>query len=227
MKIWIVVFSFFLFPLFLYSQNEVINGLDLLVKQVGDNNETHIVQISTGAQDFTKVEQYGSYNQTEVIQEGGTTTDKHHSVTIIQDGALNRAFVKQFDEENTAEISQKGGNNLFRLKQSGNQNILGYSGNSFIQDGNSNKLAGIDNKDGLFFNEDGYALQEDGATLDAASFQKGDNNVIGLHQGADDIGLIQQFGNGNETLLWQGGGGNYAKIQQYGSGNSVALLQTK
>lgn len=209
MKTWIISFFFLIFPIVLYSQNGEKNREDLL-KQFGDYNETRIVQILTGEgviQQIAVVEQYGDNNQSE----------------IEQNGFGNQVFIEQFNNENTFSISQYGENNLMKLKQLGNRSILGK--NTFIQLGNSNKFAGTNKTDKLIFNETEYALQEDGATLDMCSFQNGNDNYIGLNQGVDDVGMIQQFGNGNETLLWQDGGGNHAQIMQYGNGNSVRLMQ--
>ncbi len=181
-----------------------------LIKQIGDYNETKVVQILNGemfSQHFVEVEQYGYGNQSEVIQ----------------NGFENEAFIEQSNNDNTANIWQYGQNNLLKIKQAGNQNIFGKT--TFAQIGNNNKLAGIYKEDEFSFNETGFALQEDGAIIDIMSFQVGTNNVIGLIQGSKDVSLIQQFGNGNETLLWQGGGGNCAQIQQFGNKNSIRLRQ--
>jgi hypothetical protein len=71
----------------------------------------------------------------------------------------------------------------------------------------------------------GYVLQENGATIQATVFQSGNNNLLDLHQGANDTGRIRQIGVNNEASLWQGGGGNNAAIRQTGKNNMAVVIQ--
>lgn len=89
---------------------------------------------------------------------------------------------------------------------------------------------------GLSYNVYSAAEQNNGATLDYdsegiagyfGSFQRGDDNRIGIRQGNNDTGLIQQLGNNNTSLLFQGGAPSHsATMLQDGNNNMADISQT-
>jgi hypothetical protein len=141
---------------------------------------------------------------------------------------------------------QLGDGNSFKLNQTGDDNWVGWNPDAVIstspfktdlllsrnayfkQDGNNNRFAGVvlNASNNPSFRAGLDAEQFNGATLSHESYQKGDYNDIGLRQGQDDLGLIQQDGIGNEALLWQGGADqNRATMMQFGNNNSASVVQ--
>jgi len=220
-------------------------NLKAFIYQYGDGDYAKISQWGEGS--HAVVEQNGGRgNWAEVHQ-----YNRQHFADIFQDGSGNIAYVfqgwtdvviagdnsdasiRQDGNENMLYLDQRGTNNDVNVLQVGDGNIFGInSGDEGIQQwGDENSIAGVtcvENDelldDKLSFDAAGWATQNDGATLYRDSYQRGNNNKIGMVQNEGDWAIVQQYGIGNEALLWQEGGKN-GTIKQFGDNNDASVIQ--
>ena len=210
-----------------------------------------VVDISQlGNGNYGAVWQYGgNNNEANISQDGNTNTASVAQGFIYTDGAYDFTYpvyntkdnfvsIDQLGDDNVGKVFQLGDGNSFKLNQTGVGNIVGYNPSAstltekrnayFAQDGNNNRFAGLvlNTSNTPSFRAGLDAEQYNGATLSHESYQKGDYNDIGLRQGQDDLGLIQQDGIGNEALLWQQGADqNTATMLQFGNNNTAGVVQ--
>jgi len=204
------------------------------VKQIGDNNFGGVW--SLGDRNTTHLDQNGSDNMARLSQGYNYPNIGTPPLPVLYPVFDNIIEVTQNGNDNFVRNFQYGNNNILKLVQNGDGNTVGgrstsgasYRNEYFQQFGNHNKLAGVfkNANNDLSFWQSQNAEQYNGATLDADSYQKGDYNDIGLRQGQDDLGLIQQDGIGNEALLWQQGANqNVATMMQFGNNNTSQVVQ--
>lgn len=222
----------------IWGSTEVVgNNNQASVNQNGENNFGGIW--SMGSDNIVNLDQVGDNNVARLSN--GYNYSTVNGVPGINPANSNTIELEQIGSNNWVRNFQLGDNNLLRLKQNGNGNTVGgrtprsstlpdgrnARAEYFQQYGDNNKLAGVlKSGDNLSFDEAGFAEQNDGSTLDAASYQFGNDNIIGLRQGEGDMGLIQQDGNDNSALLWQDYS-NDATIIQSGNMNSAEISQSR
>ena len=218
---------------------------DVNISQVNNENSAYVWQYGGNRNDVA-VAQDGIGNLASITQ-GFIYVDHDYSFTHpVYNTQDNNASVTQTGDDNIGKLMQIGDNNSFKLSQTGSGNSVGFDDDDgtqlpdrneyFYQDGDNNQFAGLNKSgDNISFRANWDAEQHNGALLDAGSegitgyygsFQQGDDNVIGLRQGASDEALIQQLGNNNTSTLWQQGSGtNEATMLQNGNNNTASLIQ--
>jgi hypothetical protein len=222
----------------LQNYNSTIN-----VTQINNNNTGNVWQYG-GDNDHATISQDGNSNLAQVAQ-GFIYTDYAYTFTTpVYNTVNNNATITQTGDYNNGKVMQLGNNNSFHLSQS-QGSWVGYDPSAtgleasrnayFQQDGNNNRVAGVNKSgDNISFKGSADAEQINGAKLDAVSegisgyygsFQKGDGNTLGLRQ-YNDHALIQQLGNSNNAVLWQGSTAvNDATMLQNGNSNTASVLQ--
>jgi len=202
-------------------------------EQIGSANKLNLKQMGINSENKAVISQRGDKNEAFIFHEGQNNNSAFHqqlgdynTVDIFLQGRNNLAFTIQDGNNNGVYLEQTGDINSFKLKQIGDGNIFGKKGDSFIQKGNNNFFGGIfKSENNLIFDELEYAIQVDGAETSFESFQKGDDNKIGLYQEANSTSLLQQNGTANEILVWQNSGGHMSNILQSGNKNFVQVIQ--
>lgn len=197
----------------LYSDNSTVN-----ISQTGNDHYAAVWQYGGNLNDVT-ITQTLNDNYSSIAQ-GFIYDDLNYDFTNpIYNVENNDASVAQYGVDNSLRLFQLGDDNSFDLIQNGDINTVGGRG-----------LSGLEAKRNGYFTQDGNrnlftGVQNDGATLDHASYQNGDDNIIDLTQGEDDLGLIQQDGDNNSALLLQTGTGHSGTIVQTGNMNDAVVTQ--
>lgn len=220
------------------NPDDYVNDNNASISQFSSDNDARIFQYNGDNNTATVTQQGGNDNNGQISQGYLWAVNGLN----ISAAFSNEGHIVQNGDQNNATAMQFGDSNFFDLVQNGSGNVLGEEGKVsqgakwFIQDGDRNQFAGVVNSGGLSFSNALSAEQNDGSTLDFdteglagyyGSFQFGDDNKVGLRQGQDDWGLIQQLGNDNTALLHQSGsGGNASTILQHGNNNSSSVIQT-
>lgn len=220
------------------NPDDYVNDNNAIISQFSSDNDARIFQYNGDNNTATVTQQGGNDNNGQISQ--GYLWAVHD--LNIAEAFFSEGNIVQNGDQNNATVMQFGDSNFFDLVQNSSGNVVGEEGSVsqgakwFIQDGDRNQFAGVINSGGLSFTNALSAEQNNGSTLDYetegisgyyGSFQFGDDNKIGLRQGQDDWGLIQQLGNDNTALLSQSGsGGNSSTILQHGNNNSSSVIQT-
>ncbi|MBM7557718.1 hypothetical protein [Halanaerobacter jeridensis] len=180
------------------------------VADVWQEGKGNIVDVFQGGHKNTVgAMQFGKANKIKV----GKQSYASNTIDILQDGDKNKADI----------LKQTGGrDNVVRLEQYNDDNEF-----TLIQDGVNNQVKGVKEASGnLRFAANKAAQQYNGALFTGT--QEGDNNKIGLRQGKNDIGVINQNGNDNMALLYQAGPVSHtATITQENSNGSKAEVCQK
>ena len=193
---------------------QVGNENDVLVKQIGDQNEA-------------ESHQYGNENDASVLQTGDENVGiadqlrgDRNSADVKQEGNLNEGYIQQgltsdyydgyvpaysevaptgynmYANDNGAIVTQIGSENFSSVGQWGNNNT-GYS----VQEGNNNDVYIYQGWEGTWWG--GPALYATNSKVD-----------------------IKQYQNGNSARVWQyGGDNNTTNVSQDGMSNLVSVTQ--
>jgi hypothetical protein len=218
---------------------DVVNRNDAVITQNTSNSVARIRQFDGDDNVATVTQDGGNFNNGQIYQ-GYLFNSQEASPSVAND---NEGYIDQVGDQNSATVMQLGGYNLFNLVQTGTGNTVGEEGalqsgyNWFKQRGDRNEFVGVNQgSNGLSLALFSAAEQNNGATLDFdsegitgyyGSFQRGNDNSIGLRQGNNDVGQIQQLGNSNTSLLYQVGAESHsATILQDGNSNTASVSQT-
>ena len=221
------------------NQLDVVNRNDAVITQNTSNSDARITQYNVNENVATVTQDGGNFNNGQIYQ-GYLFNSLETSPSVAND---NEGYIDQVGDQNSATVMQLGNNNLFNLVQTGTGNTVGEEGavqsgsNWFKQRGDRNEFVGVNQgSNGLSLALFSAAEQNNGATLDFdsegitgyyGSFQRGNDNSIGLRQGNNDVGQIQQLGNSNTSLLYQVGAESHsATILQDGNSNTASVSQT-
>ena len=203
--------------------------------QIGDRNSVSALQV--GEWDEAFVGQQGSYNVTNILQHDDAknavrrlavsqTGDYNYASIVQSDNAYvnfrlgqllniiqlagngNTAFVEQKNGAVSANIMQKGSNNLHHLVQ---ENAIASPTTAYIVTiGNDNQAS----------------VRQDSGDSAAIVEQTGNQNIALMwQQKAGAYGRITQIGDGNEAILYQEAVSVTAEITQEGDSNFLSVTQ--
>ena len=217
------------------SVQVALNSIDSEGKVVQGTTNNDASQTIEGTNEYASILQVGSNNQAIQVIEGINS-------------ANNDNYITQTGSDNFAGIKTIGGDNFFRVTQTGDRNTLeGFSGelgkqegdrnearflqtgndNTFVvsQVGNDNTIEGYGITAGLGANQLGNrniaSISQDGDDNLSQSLQKGSDNTIDLTQtGDDNTSVVRQY-----TGLFSSANRNNADITQSGMGNSSNVNQ--
>src|SRR6056297_1644829 len=218
---------------------DVVNRNDAVINQNTSNSDARIFKYDGDDNVATVTQDGGNFNNGQISQ-GYLWNMPAANASVAND---NEGYIDQLGDLNNATVMQLGNNNFFNLVQNGTGNTVGEEGRVstgsvwFKQRGDRNEFVGVNQgSNSLSLALFSAAEQNNGATLDFdsegitgyyGSFQIGNDNRIGLRQGNNDVGQIQQLGNSNTSLLYQVGAESHsATILQDGNSNTASVSQT-
>ncbi len=215
------------------------------IDQAGSDNEAIINSSSGGGNSalFLRINQDGNENFAEINR----NYDRHGANSwseIDQMGDENEATIDSYlsaypwSISSAVSIYQDGDENKADVFSGGDTKNLGGSDADLVQEGNKNTIELVQTEADAWVEQEGDENEFVGFNGDAKTDtavqtdsvftgqQTGNRNVIGLHQGGDDVASIDQVGNDNKALLYQGEEGSHdATIDQDGDDNEAEVIQ--
>lgn len=197
------------------------------IYQSGTSNQAIAIQSTDGLLlegVSANIHQEGIQNIAEVDYQNDITDNRNTLADIQQYGNENKAYVQQSNHGGEVYILQDGYNNLARVRQHGNYDnhvdIAQYGDNNIV----ANASLGNNNEISL---QEGVKARNHRSEINIIQdgIEGGIGNRVGFNQRGWQTADISQFGDNNETLLYQDGGYHTSTVIQTGNDNNATILQ--